>query len=108
MDHPLGEQGSAAAHDADQPLLDERQVLSQQPGVAGEGFQEINTVFLEDVIVPKENLVGEEGKGWTCAKYLLEFERGNAYSPALKHSLEHIRTIAGQESDGYGGTLLPS
>ena len=30
----------------------------------------------------------------------------NAYSPALKHSLEHIRTIAGQESDGYGGTLL--
>ena len=38
-------------------------------------------VYFEDVKVPKENLVGEQGKGWTCAKYLLEFERGNAYSP---------------------------
>ncbi|MBX3707326.1 MAG: acyl-CoA dehydrogenase family protein [Pseudomonadales bacterium] len=59
-----------------------------------EGFQEINMVYFEDVKVPKENLVGEEGKGWTCAKYLLEFERGNAYSPALKHSLAHIRQFA--------------
>jgi alkylation response protein AidB-like acyl-CoA dehydrogenase len=49
-----------------------------------EGYQEINMVYFEDVKVPKENLVGEQGKGWTCAKYLLEFERGNAYSPGLK------------------------
>ena len=42
------------------------------------GHHEVNTVFFEDVKVPKENLVGEEGKGWTYAKYLLEFERGNA------------------------------
>ena len=46
-----------------------------------DGFQEINMVYLENVKVPKQNLIGEEGKGWTCAKYLLEFERGNAYSP---------------------------
>ena len=59
-----------------------------------EGFQEINTVYFENVRVPKENLVGEEGKGWTCAKYLLEFERGNAYSPALKGALAHIRAIS--------------
>jgi len=71
-----------------------------------EGFQEINTVFFEDVKVPKENLVGEEGKGWTCAKYLLEFERGNAYSPALKHGLEHIKAAAAQEQNGEGGTFL--
>ncbi|MEZ5550293.1 MAG: acyl-CoA dehydrogenase family protein [Pseudomonadales bacterium] len=71
-----------------------------------EGFQEINMVYLENVKVPKENLVGEEGKGWTCAKYLLEFERGNAYSPALKASLDHVRSIAASEADGYGGTLL--
>jgi Acyl-CoA dehydrogenases len=37
-----------------------------------EGHQEINTVFFEDVKVRKENLIGEEGKGWTYAKYLLE------------------------------------
>ena len=62
-----------------------------------EGFQEINSVYFEDVKVPKENLVGEEGKGWTCAKYLLEFERGNAYSPALKHAIGHIRAMAAAE-----------
>jgi alkylation response protein AidB-like acyl-CoA dehydrogenase len=61
------------------------------------GFQEINMVYLEDVKVPKENLVGEEGKGWTCAKYLLEFERGNAYSPGLKHALAHVKAMAAQE-----------
>ena len=42
-----------------------------------EGYQEINMVYFEDVKVPKENLVGEQGKGWTCAKYLLEFEQGS-------------------------------
>ncbi len=67
--------------------------------------QEINMVYLEDVKVPKENLVGEEGKGWTCAKYLLEFERGNAYSPALKGALEHVKTMAQSEQDGTGRSM---
>lgn len=67
------------------------------------GFQEINMVYFEDVRVPKENLVGEQGKGWTCAKYLLEFERGNAYSPALKGSLAHIRAMSATERDSSGG-----
>ncbi len=65
-----------------------------------EGFQEINMVYLQDVQVPKENLIGEEGKGWTCAKYLLEFERGNAYSPGLKQALAHVRAMAQQEGLG--------
>jgi alkylation response protein AidB-like acyl-CoA dehydrogenase len=64
------------------------------------GYQEINTVYFENVIVPKENLVGEIGKGWTCAKYLLEFERGNAYSPMLKGALAQIRAMAAAETDG--------
>lgn len=70
------------------------------------GFQEINMVYFEDVRVPKENLVGEQGKGWTCAKYLLEFERGNAYSPALKGSLAHIRAMAAIERDSSGSPYL--
>ena len=37
---------------------------------------EVNQVFFTDVKVPVENRVGEENKGWTYAKYLLEFERG--------------------------------
>jgi alkylation response protein AidB-like acyl-CoA dehydrogenase len=63
----------------------------------GDGFQEINMVYLEDVKVPKENLVGEQGKGWTCAKYLLEFERGNAYSPGLKQALAHVKAMVASE-----------
>lgn len=31
--------------------------------------------FFDNVKVPKDNLVGEEGKGWTIAKYLLTHER---------------------------------
>ena len=67
--------------------------------------QEINTIFFTDVKVPKENLVGEVGKGWTCAKYLLEFERGNAYSPRLNEALKRVTEIASTEIDG-GESLL--
>ncbi|MEM7217597.1 MAG: acyl-CoA dehydrogenase family protein [Pseudomonadota bacterium] len=71
-----------------------------------EGYQEINMIYFEDVKVPKENLVGEEGKGWTCAKYLLEFERGNAYSPRLKPSMAHIQAMAEAETRGDGTSLM--
>ena len=70
-----------------------------------EGHQEINSVFFTDVKVPKDQLVGEVGKGWTCAKYLLEFERGNAYSPGLKGAIKNLKSIAAQESDAAGGVL---
>lgn len=39
-----------------------------------EGYS-ICEVFFNDVKVPKENLVGEDGKGWTYAKFLLGHER---------------------------------
>ncbi len=70
-----------------------------------EGYQEINMVHFEDVKVPAENLIGEEGKGWTYAKYLLEFERGNAYSHGLKAGLQNIRDIAGREQNGTGAAM---
>lgn len=70
-----------------------------------EGHQEINMVHCTDVRVPVENLIGEEGKGWTYAKYLLEFERGNAYSHGLKAGLRNVRHIAGQELNGQGRAL---
>ena len=69
-----------------------------------DGYQEINMVYLENVKVPKDNLVGEQGKGWTCAKYLLEFERGNAYAPGLKGAMEHLKHAAAAEHDGMGQT----
>ena len=67
-----------------------------------DGQQEINQVFYEDVFVPATNLIGEEGKGWTYAKYLLEFERGNAYAPGLKSALKKVKRIASVEQAGEG------
>jgi len=48
-----------------------------RPIVTLDGEREINEVFFTDVRVPVENLVGEENKGWTYAKYLLTYERTN-------------------------------
>jgi len=40
-----------------------------------DGGYEVNEVFLENVRVPAENLVGQENQGWTYAKFLLGNER---------------------------------
>ena len=68
------------------------------------GQQEINQIFYDDVMVPKENLVGKENEGWTYAKYLLEFERGNAGAPGLKRAIGKVRKMASQTD--AGGTKL--
>ncbi len=60
-----------------------------------DGEQEINQVFFENVRVPiAESLIGEENKGWTYAKYLLQFERGNVFAPRLRAALAKVRKIA--------------
>jgi alkylation response protein AidB-like acyl-CoA dehydrogenase len=46
-----------------------------RPIITIDGSHEVNDVFLEDVRVPVENLIGEENKGWTYAKFLLGNER---------------------------------
>jgi alkylation response protein AidB-like acyl-CoA dehydrogenase len=78
--------------------------ISALPTLDGplEGQQEINQVFFEDVRVPvADALVGEENMGWTYAKYLLQFERGNAYAPGLRNMLRKARKIASvEQSDG--------
>ncbi len=40
-----------------------------------DGSYEVNEVFFEDVRVPADQLVGEENRGWTYAKFLLGNER---------------------------------
>ncbi|MEM7640722.1 MAG: acyl-CoA dehydrogenase family protein [Pseudomonadota bacterium] len=68
--------------------------------------QEINQVFFEDVRVKIDDaLIGEENKGWTYAKYLLQFERGNAYAPGLKNALAKTKKLASLEQSG-GEPLL--
>ena len=71
-----------------------------------EGEQEINQVFFDNVRVPVSNRIGEENKGWTYAKYLLEFERGNAYAPGLMHMLRKVKKLAALERADDGGALI--
>lgn len=49
--------------------------ITVRPIVGIHGWSVFNEVFLENVAVPVENLVGEENEGWTIAKSLMEFER---------------------------------
>jgi alkylation response protein AidB-like acyl-CoA dehydrogenase len=51
--------------------------ITVRPLILMDGAHEVNEVFFDDVSVPAENLVHEEGKGWTVAKYLLGYERMN-------------------------------
>jgi alkylation response protein AidB-like acyl-CoA dehydrogenase len=51
--------------------------ITVRPIVTLDGTHEVNEIWFEDVEVPAENLVGEENKGWTCAKFLLGHERSN-------------------------------
>jgi alkylation response protein AidB-like acyl-CoA dehydrogenase len=51
--------------------------ITVRPLYLMDGGHEVNEVFFDDVKVPLENLVHEEGKGWTVAKYLLGYERMN-------------------------------
>jgi alkylation response protein AidB-like acyl-CoA dehydrogenase len=61
---------------------------------------EVNQVFFTDVKVPVQNLVGEENKGWTYAKYLLEFERGGqAHGPRLRKAFRHLQTLSKTQLD---------
>ena len=60
-----------------------------------DGDYEVNEVFFTDVRVPVENLVGEENKGWTYAKYLLTYERTNiAGVGASMAAFERLKQVA--------------
>lgn len=63
-----------------------------------DGGYEVNEVWLTDVWVPATNLIGEENKGWTYAKFLLAHERsGIAGVARSKRGVEQLKEIAASE-----------
>lgn len=69
--------------------------ITVRPIVTIDGGREVNEVFFDDVEVPVENLVGEENKGWTYAKFLLGNERtGIARVGLSKQRLRRVKTLA--------------
>ncbi len=79
--------------------------VTVRPIVTLDEEREVNEVFFEDVKVPVANLVGDEGKGWTYAKYLLGHERtGIAGVGASKRELDTLKHIAKRQQK-YGRPL---
>lgn len=69
--------------------------ITVRPIITVEGRHEVNEVFFDDVLVPFENLVGEENKGWGYAKFLLANERaGIARLGLSKERIDRVRQLS--------------
>lgn len=67
---------------------------------------EFNEVRFNDVRVPRQNIVGEENRGWYVAVTLLDFERsGIDYSAMARRLLDEIREYA-METSSNGQKLI--
>ncbi|WP_417587723.1 acyl-CoA dehydrogenase family protein [Pararhodobacter oceanensis] len=72
--------------------------IEVRPIILIDGVHEVNEVWFTDVRVPVENLVGEENKGWTYAKYLLTHERtGIAGVGFCNAGLDALKRVAKTE-----------
>ena len=73
--------------------------ITVRPIITMDGGHEVNEVFLDNVEVPAENLIGQEGQGWTYAKFLLGHERsGIAAVSRSKKGIARLRQIAKAET----------
>ena len=80
--------------------------ISVRPIYLMDGTNEVNETWFDNVKVPVENLIGEENKGWTYAKFLLAHERaGIAGVARSKKAIERIKQIAATEMS-YGEPLI--
>jgi alkylation response protein AidB-like acyl-CoA dehydrogenase len=70
-----------------------------RPILTLDGEHEVNEVFFTDVRVPAGNLVGGENRGWSCAKYLLTYERTNIAGVGFSVAgLERLKRIAARQT----------
>ena len=80
--------------------------VTVRPIIMLDGEHEVNEVFFENVSVPASNLVGEENKGWTCAKFLLSHERtGLNLVSVSRRLLRRLKLIARSEQAGGQGLM---
>ena len=75
--------------------------LSLRPIVLLDGMERVAQCTFEDVEVPVDNLIGEEGQGWSVAKYLLTLERlGIAEVAQSRAALKRLKELAVAERRG--------
>ena len=72
-----------------------------------DGGHDVNETWFEDVEVPVENLVGEENRGWTYAKYLLGHERTSIAGIGHCHrEMRLLKHYASEATDGKGRRMI--
>jgi len=72
--------------------------VTVRPLMLMDGHHEVNEVFFDDVEVPADNRVHDEGDGWTVAKYLLGCERMNtARIGTSKRELARLKSFAAEQ-----------
>lgn len=72
--------------------------ITVRPIITLDEEHEVNEVFFDNVKVPVANLIGEENKGWTYAKYLLGHERTNiAAVGRAKREMSFLKRLAGDQ-----------
>jgi alkylation response protein AidB-like acyl-CoA dehydrogenase len=80
--------------------------ITVKPIITIDGKHALNQIEFVDVRVPQENRIGEEGKGWTYANYLLGHERTSyAHVAGKRKNLRKIRKVA-SETEAGGGRLI--
>lgn len=84
----------------DQPGVEVSPILSMS------GDHEVNQVFFTDARTEVANRIGEEGQGWTIAKFLLENERGGScFAPRLLQSIDGLEALAREQPSGVNGAI---
>ncbi len=80
--------------------------ITVRPIIGMAGDHEVNQVFLDDAEALVADRIGEEGQGWTIAKFLLENERGGSCAaPRLLADLDRLERLAGQQPGGFNGAI---
>jgi len=84
----------------DQPGIEVTPIMSMS------GDHEVNQVFFTDAVTSVENRIGEEGAGWSIAKFLLENERGGScFAPRLLQSIDRLAELADTQPSGVNGAI---
>ncbi len=81
--------------------------VSVTPIVTMANDHEVNATFFDNAESGVENLIGQEGQGWTIAKYLLENERGGSCAaPSLLASIDRLEAHATELPSATNGALI--
>jgi alkylation response protein AidB-like acyl-CoA dehydrogenase len=80
--------------------------ITVRPLVNMAGTHEFNEIFFDNVRVPKDNIIGEENRGWYGAVTTLDFERSSIGSAiGMTQTVEELIDFAQENKNGGVSTL---